>query len=85
MSFAFQYLHYTGFGVRPDKAENGVGYALKIDQLPHIINPIEAYLSKNYIPSEIIINKLILVSNFFFLYNCVTIVQLSRFTRIQQP
>jgi len=37
-----QYLHYISLGVQPRKTE--FGSRLDRDQLPHIINPIEAYL-----------------------------------------
>ncbi|ELU07676.1 hypothetical protein CAPTEDRAFT_220035 [Capitella teleta] len=41
-----QYLHSTNIGVRP-KVDQVGGYALNIDQLPHIINPIEAFLGSH--------------------------------------
>ncbi len=42
-----QYLHTVGLSVRPDKREIGSAvYTLRADSLPHIINPIESYLSK---------------------------------------
>jgi len=40
----WQYLHYIGLGVQPRKTD--VGSRLERDQLPHIINPIEAYLGQ---------------------------------------
>ena len=39
-----QYLHYIGLGVQPRKTD--VGSRLEKDQLPHIINPVEAYLGQ---------------------------------------
>jgi len=39
-----QYLHYIGLGVLPTRDEAAQCSVLKTDQLPHIINPIEAYL-----------------------------------------
>lgn len=44
LDFCFQYLHLLGVGTRPVKdADTGISY-LKHTDLPHIINPIEAYL-----------------------------------------
>lgn len=40
-----QYLHYIGLGVQPRKTD--VGSRLDRDQLPHIINPVEAYLGSH--------------------------------------
>lgn len=40
-----QYLHYVGLGIQPRKTK--VGSRLDRDQLPHIINPIEAYLGSH--------------------------------------
>jgi len=40
-----QFLHYVGLGVQPRKTN--VGSRLDRDQLPHIINPIEAYLGSH--------------------------------------
>jgi len=39
-----QYLHYIGLGVQPRKTDGGS--RLDRDQLPHIINPVEAYLGQ---------------------------------------
>lgn len=40
-----QYLHYIGLGVQPRKTDGGS--RLDRDQLPHIINPVEAYLGSH--------------------------------------
>ena len=42
----FQYLHYTGIGVQPAKSPDHDYYILNPDDLPHIINPIEAFLGE---------------------------------------
>ncbi|KAK2150739.1 hypothetical protein LSH36_391g00004 [Paralvinella palmiformis] len=42
-----QYLHFTDLGVSPVKDVKSPGFKLKQDQLPHIINPIEAYLNSH--------------------------------------
>jgi len=46
-----QYLHYIGLGVQPRKTD--IGSRLDRDQLPHIINPVEAYLGQSVSQSVI--------------------------------
>jgi len=42
-----QYLHYASMAVRPTRHSSGSYSTVSQDQLPHIINPIEAHLSSH--------------------------------------
>ena len=44
----FQSLHYANMAVRPQRDSSGEFSILREDKLPHIINPVEAYLGKLY-------------------------------------
>ena len=64
-----QYLHYTGLGVQAQKDPVANCSVLSVDQLPHIINPIEAYLGDVKIFSDYnpVSNWCITASSSFFL------------------